>query len=307
MDVSNPDKVMFPETGTTKARLVEHYETVAPLMLPWVSGRPLTLERYPGGTAKKGFFQKNASKHFPASIQRVPVPKNDGTVIHPVIDAADDLAYLANQGTVTFHVWTSKVPDLDHPDHLVLDLDPSEEDLSKIREVAEVTRSVMERFGLAPVLVASGSRGFHLWAAIQPDHDFAAVARAAWCLAALVAAGTPGIATTEFLKRERGNRVFVDWLRNRWAQSIACPYSVRSRPAPTLAVPLRWVELGLRSHPAGTSTPSPIAWPIPPAPGSDSAGRRRGGGCRGGRRYRFLPPPRPLPGLRHKLSSGRDR
>ena len=244
MDVSNPDKIMFPEDGTTKARLVEYYETVAPLMLPWVSGRPLTLERYPDGTAKKGFFQKNASKHFPASIQRIPVPKSDGTVTHPVIDAADDLAYLANQGTVTFHVWTSKVPDLDHPDHLVMDLDPSDEDPGKIRAVAEATRTVMERFGLAPVLVASGSRGFHLWAAIQPDHDFAAAARAAWCLAALVAAGIPGIATTEFLKRERGTRVFVDWLRNRWAQSIACPYSVRSRPAPTLAVPLRWVELG---------------------------------------------------------------
>lgn len=243
MHVSNPDKIMFPETGTTKAQLVAYYERVAPLMLPWVSGRPLTLERYPNGTGKKGFLQKNASKHFPASIQRVTVPKNDGTVTHPVIEAGDDLAYLANQGTITFHIWTSKVPDLDHPDHLVLDLDPSDGDLGKTRAVAEVGRAVMESFGLEPVLVASGSHGFHLWAAIEPNHDFDAAGRAAWCLAALVATRDPEIATTEFLKKNRGTRVFVDWLRNRWAQSIACPYSVRSRPTPSVVAPLRWDEL----------------------------------------------------------------
>ena len=255
MDVSNPDKIMFPDTGTTKGELVAYYERVGPLMLPWVSGRPLTLERYPNGTGEKGFLQKNASKHFPASIQRVEVPKNDGTVTHPVIDAVDDLTYLANQGTITFHVWTSKLPDLDAPDHVVLDLDPSDEDLGKTRAVAVASREVMESFGLEPVLVGSGSWGFHLWAAIEPGHDFAAVGGAAWCLAALVAAGHPDLATVEFLKKERGERVFVDWLRNRWAS--------RS-PAPTRCGLARFRRLQRRcggtnsirrSRPDGTSTP----------------------------------------------------
>jgi bifunctional non-homologous end joining protein LigD len=171
-------------------------------------------------------------------------------VTHAVVEVADDLAYLANQGTITFHVWTSKLPVLEAPDHLVLDLDPSDGDLGKIREVAEVGRAVMRSFGLEPVLVASGSRGFHLWSAIEPDADFAATGRAAWCLAALVAIRAPEIATTEFIKKERGKRVFVDWLRNRWAQSIACPYSVRSRRAPSVATPLRWNELQ-KAIPAG--------------------------------------------------------
>lgn len=241
--VSNPDKVMFPDSGTTKAELVGHYERCASLMLPWVAGRPLTLERYPSGTGAKGFLQKNASKHFPDSIRRVEVPKNDGTVIHPVIDAADDLAYLANQGTITFHIWTSKLPKLEEPDHIVLDLDPSDDDLGKTRAVAEVSREVMKRFGLEPALVASGSRGFHLWAAIEAGHDYETVGGAAWCLAALVADTVPETATTEFLKKERGSRVFVDWLRNRWAQSIACPYSLRSRKSPSVVTPLRWEEL----------------------------------------------------------------
>lgn len=234
---------MFPDTATTKAELVGHYERVAPLMLSWVAGRPLTLERYPNGTGAKGFLQKNASKHFPESIQRVEVPKNDGMVNHPVVDASDDLVYLANQGTITFHVWTSKLPKLEEPDHIVLDLDPSDEDLAKTRTVAQISREVMEGFGLEPVLVASGSRGFHLWAAIEQGHEFDQVGGAAWCLAALVAAKDPDLATTEFLKKERGERVFVDWLRNRWAQSIACPYSVRSRKAPSVVTPLRWDEL----------------------------------------------------------------
>lgn len=257
MDVSNPDKVMFPDTGTTKAQLVAHYQRVGTLMLPWLSGRPLTLERYPHGTGHKGFLQKNASKHFPDSIQRVVVPKNNGVVTHPVVDATDDIAYLANQGTITFHVWTSKLPMLDAPDHLVLDLDPSDADVEKIRAVAAAGRTVMESFDLEPVLVASGSRGFHLWAAIEPDHHFSVVGTAAWCLAALVAARTPEIATTEFLKNERGTRVFVDWLRNRWAQSIACPYSVRSRTAPSVATPLRWEEL---------ATANPASWSIDTIP-----------------------------------------
>lgn len=243
VEISNPDKVMFPDTGTTKAELVAHYDQVAEVMLPWVEGRPLTLERYPNGTGAKGFLQKNASKHFPASIQRVEVPKNDGTVTHPVVDEAEDLAYLANQGTITFHVWTSRLPKLEDPDVLVLDLDPSDEDLDKTREVAEVSREVMTSFGLAPVLVASGSRGFHLWAALEPGHDYEEAGMAAWCLAALVVARIPDTATTEFLKKERGSRVFVDWLRNRWAQSIACPYSVRSRTSPSVVTPLRWDEL----------------------------------------------------------------
>ena len=243
MEISNPDKVMFPDTGTTKAELVGHYKRVAPLMLPWVADRPLTLERYPNGTGQKGFLQKNASKHFPDFVGRVEVPKNDGTVNHPVIDSADGLTYLANQGTITFHVWTSRIPRLDVPDRLVMDLDPSEDDLGKMRSVVDATRETMVSFGLEPVLVASGSRGFHLWAAIEPDHEYEAVGAAAWCLGALIAAGNPDTATTEFLKKERGDAVFVDWLRNRWAQSIACPYSLRSRHAPTVVTPLRWDEL----------------------------------------------------------------
>lgn len=245
MKVSNPEKVMFPDAGLTKGDVVDHYRRVADVMLPFLAGRPLTLERYPNGIGEKGFMQKNAARHFPASIGRVEVPKSDGTVTHPVVGSVEGLLYLANQGTITFHVWTGRLPSIDKPTHLVLDLDPStESDVDKVRRVAEVSRRELGEFGLDTQLVASGSKGFHLWAPLVADVDCDVVGRAAWLLAALVAHRLPDLATVEFLKRERRGRVFVDWLRNHRAQSIVSPYSLRARAAAPVVTPLRWGELG---------------------------------------------------------------
>jgi bifunctional non-homologous end joining protein LigD len=250
--VSNADKTIFPAIGATKQDLVDHYEAVAPVMVPWLEGRPLTLERYPNGVDQKGFLQKNASRHFPQSIERIEVPKNDGTVNHPMVGTPEDLVYLANQGTVTFHIWTSHFRDLDHPDHLVLDLDPSNEDLGRVREAVETSRAILDGFGMSALLVASGSRGFHLWTPIVPNHHHRQVARAGWCLAALIAEAAPRVATVEFLKRDRGDRVFIDWLRNYPGASIAAPYSLRPLPSAPVATPLRWQELD-EAKPAGVT------------------------------------------------------
>ncbi len=255
VEVSNPDRVIFPVGGVTKQRLVDHYAAVAPVMLPWLAGRPLTLERYPSGIEGKGFLQKNASRHFPASIRTIEVPKSDGTTNHPLVDDTEGLTYLANQGTVTFHIWTSRLPDLERPDNLVLDLDPTTGDLGRTREVVEVCQELLAEFGLSTLLVASGSKGFHLWTPILARHHFDDVGRALWCLAALVADRASDSATVEFLKRERGDRVFVDWLRTRWGSSIAAPYSLRPVENASVATPLRWDELA-DAEPAGVTIDS---------------------------------------------------
>ncbi len=120
VEISNPDKVLFPDAGLTKADLIRHYESVGERMLPFVANSPLTLERYPSGIDKKGFRQKNASSHFPEYIGRIEVDKNDGgSTEYPTIDTVEGIAYLANQGTITFHPWTSRLPELDRPDFLV--------------------------------------------------------------------------------------------------------------------------------------------------------------------------------------------
>ncbi len=239
MDVSNPDKVMFPEIGLTKAELVAHHERVGDEMLRFLSGSPLTLERYPNGIGSKGFRQKNASSHFPDVIGRVEIPKRGGTTVYPTVDSVDGILYLVNQGTITFHPWTSALPELDRPRFLVLDLDPEEGDLGGVRSVAHSTRRVLDRFGLASTPVTSGSKGFHIWVTLRGTHDFDAVGTAAQALAGLVAIEN-GRATTEFRKENRDGRVFVDWLRNRRAQSIACPLGVRARPGAPVATPLPW-------------------------------------------------------------------
>ncbi len=243
MEISNPDKVLFPDAGITKADLVGHYERFGARMLPFVVDSPLTLERYPSGIGSKGFRQKNASDHFPGYIGRVEIPRREeGVTNYPTVATVEGIAYLANQGTITFHPWTSRLPDLDKPDFLVLDLDPTEGDVEGVRHVAKTTRAVLERFGLESMLVASGSKGYHIWVPIEPTLGFDLVGPTARALAGLVVDGDEQ-ATTEFLKEDRAGRVFVDWLRNGWGSSIASPWSVRARQGAPVVTPIPWDRL----------------------------------------------------------------
>lgn len=248
VEVSSPDKIMFPDPGLTKADLVGYYQRVAEAMVPMTAGRPLTLHRFPGGVGSKGFMQKNAAKHFPPSIRRYEVPKQEGgTTVYPVVDEADDIPWLANQGTITFHIWNSRLPEIDRPDWLVLDLDPparADDPVTAVSQVAVAVRSVLDRFGLVAAPVATGSKGFHLWVALDRSRDADEVALANRALAGLVVAEVPDLATTEFLKKDRGGRVFVDWLRAHRGATVVVPLSVRAKPTASVAVPVTWDEVG---------------------------------------------------------------
>jgi len=243
VQISNPDKILFPSMGLTKTDLVGHYRRFGERMMPFVAGSPLTLERYPNGIDSKGFRQKNASDHFPDYIGRVEIPKrDDGVTVYPIVDSTEGLAYLANQGTITFHPWTSRLPDLDRPDFLVLDLDPTEGDIEGVRRVATTTHAVLEEFGLESMLATSGSKGFHIWVPILADQTFDRIGTVARALAGLIAARDEH-ATTEFLKDDRAGRVFVDWLRNAPGSSIASPWSVRAKPGAPVVTPTPWTML----------------------------------------------------------------
>lgn len=240
--VSNPDKVMYPADGITKGEVVDYYEAVGGVMVPHLVGRPLTLQRFPNGIDQDGFMQKNAGKYFPDSIERVEVPKEGGTTNHPLCDSPDDLVYLANQGTITFHIWTARLPHLDQPDRIVLDLDP-DDDAGPPRAAALAARQALADAGLESGLMTTGSRGYHVIAPIEVDHDYEAVGAASRLLGGIVAARHPEEMTVEFRKKERKGRVFVDWLRNRRAQSVVSAWSLRPRPGAPVAMPLTWDEL----------------------------------------------------------------
>ena len=244
MEVSSPKKLLFPDDGITKAEVVDHVESVADRLLHFAGGRPLTLQRFPRGIDQKGFMQKNASDHFPASIRRFDVPKRgDGVTKYAVVEEAGDFAYLANQNTTTFHMWTSSADAPGQPDWLIIDLDPEDGDIAKVRDATLAIRTVLNRFELDGFVLATGSKGFHVWVRLVEGHDFAAVSSASRAIAGLAVLDHPDALTTEFLKKKREHRVFVDWLRNGPTATVVVPFSLRPRSGAPVAVPLRWDEL----------------------------------------------------------------
>ena len=244
MEVSSPNKIMFPDDGLTKSDVVAHYGRVAGRMLEFCGGRPLTLQRFPRGIEATGFMQKNAADHFPDSIHRLPVPKRSGgETLYPVVDRAADIVYLANQNTVTFHMWTSSATLPGRPDWMVIDLDPEAGDLGGVRAATRLIGELLDSFDVAGFPLATGSKGFHVWVQLDGALGFDTVALTARALAGLATTEAPDEVTTEFLKKNRNGRVFVDWLRNGPVATVVVPYSLRPRTGAPVAVPLRWDEL----------------------------------------------------------------
>jgi bifunctional non-homologous end joining protein LigD len=250
VQVSHPDKVLFPDDGITKADLVAYYRQVAPLMLPLVSGRPVTMQRFPNGIGRGGFLQKQVGDYFPDWIERVTAPNRrtrQGTtreqVTYMVCRAPDDLAYLANQACVTPHVWLSRTPDLYHPDQLVFDLDPASADLEVLRLAARSLHELLEELGLSAFLKSSGSRGLHVVVPLVPAAETDTVKLFSMAVAEALAARHPEELTTEGRIADRGGRLYLDIGRNGYAQTMAAPYAVRARPGAPVSAPLDWSEL----------------------------------------------------------------
>lgn len=243
IEITNPDKVLFPDDGFTKRDLVEYYEAVATPMLVHTKGRLATMERYPDGIAAHRFFNKDAPKHFPEWIDRATVPKKGGTVSHVVINDAATLVYLAQQACITPHVTLHRTDDLDHPDQVMLDLDPSTDDFSLVRETALSLREVLDELGLFSVVKTSGSRGLHIVVPLDRSADFSEVRAFALDLAEYLALSDPDRVTVEASKAARGDRLFVDWWRNSFGQHAVAPYAVRARSGAPVAMPLDWAEV----------------------------------------------------------------
>jgi bifunctional non-homologous end joining protein LigD len=241
--LSNLQKVLFPAAGLTKADLIDYYRRGARVMLPHLAGRPLSFERYPEGIGTEGFMQKNASDYFPSWLRRVRLAKQDGVVDHIVAEDEAALIYLANKACVTFHVWLSRMDRVDHPDRMVFDLDPSDDDFGKVKRAAREARALLEGLGVVPFLQVTGSRGLHIWVPLDRSADFDQVRQFASEVAERLVARRPRELTTAQRKAKRGDRVFVDVARNAYAQTAVAPYSVRARSEAPVATPIEWTEL----------------------------------------------------------------
>ena len=242
--ITHPEKILFPDCGITKGELAGYYEMIAPVMLPHLRRRPITMERFHRGIGAPGFFQKDVSKGFPDWLERVEVPKHGGTVHHPIANDKRSLLWLANQNSITIHVWPSRTPNLYNPDICIFDLDPSrEDDLDSMRAAALALRDLLAELGLPSWIKTSGSKGFHIAVPLDGKSDFGTVARFAHRVGAILVQRDPDHLTQEFSKVDRGGRILVDTGRNGYSATFAATYTVRARPGAPVSAPCTWKEL----------------------------------------------------------------
>jgi bifunctional non-homologous end joining protein LigD len=241
--ISHPEKVLFPSDGISKGEIAGYYEAVASLMLPHLRGRPITMERFPAGIEAKGFMQKDVIKGFPEWLERVEVPKKDGVVHYPLAGDVRSLLWLANQNCITPHVWTSRVPELHHPDLCVFDLDPSHDEPGVLRASALAVRELLAELGLTSWLKTSGSKGYHIVVPLDRSASFDLVWHFAHGVAAVLVKRDPAHLTQEFIKADREGRILIDTGRNGHGATFAAAYAVRPKPGAPVSAPCTWHEL----------------------------------------------------------------
>jgi bifunctional non-homologous end joining protein LigD len=246
VEITHPDRVLFPQNGITKRDLVDYYGEVADTMLPHLKERALSVQRFPRGIGEKGFVQQDFADTLPDWMSGVEVAKEGGTLVHPLAERPEALRWLANQNCITLHVWQSRRDRLHNPDRLVFDLDPSERDFAVVRATARTTAAVLDDLGLARYVQTTGSRGLHVVVPLRADADFDTARQFARDVAEVVVADDAAHRTVEARKDKRGGRVYLDVMRNAYAQTAVAPYSVRARAGAPVATPLEWDELDTR-------------------------------------------------------------
>jgi DNA ligase D-like protein (predicted polymerase) len=242
--VSNPGKVFFPEAGITKLDLIEYYATVAEPALRHLRDRPTVLKRFVNGAAEAPFFQKRIPESAPDWLQSTEVRFPSGRTARELVAAdAAHLAWGVNLGVIDWNPWQARLPDLDHPDELRVDLDPTPDaSWDDVRQVAMCVEGLLREHGLTGFPKTSGSRGIHVNVRLVPEHDFIAVRRAAVALAREVERRIPELATSKWWKEER-HGVFIDYNQNGRDRTVASAYSVRPTPDARVSTPLRWEEV----------------------------------------------------------------
>ncbi|HEX6284400.1 MAG TPA: non-homologous end-joining DNA ligase [Pyrinomonadaceae bacterium] len=242
--ISHPEKILFPADGITKGELAAYYEAIAPVMLPHLRRRPITMERFHRGIGAPGFFQKDVSKGFPDWLKRVEVPKHGGTVHHPLANDKRSLLWLANQNSITIHVWPSRTPHLYYPDVCIFDLDPADDgEPDLLRKAALDLRDLLNELGLPSWIKTTGSKGFHIAVPLDGKSEFDKVARFAHQVGRILVQRNPDQLTQEFHKVDRAGRILVDTGRNGYSATFAATYTVRARPGAPISAPCTWEEV----------------------------------------------------------------
>ncbi len=241
--LSNPDKILWPKSGFTKRQLVDYYVRVAPVLLPHLANRPLTIARFPDGVDGDGWYQMNCRGAPPWMRIATVTGKRGQTLRYCLVDDARGLAWLANLGTIELHPFLARATAPDEPLALVLDLDPGPDaGILEAARVALAVRASLERRGVDGVVKTSGKKGLHVYAPLSGAR-FAESKALARAIARELSAAAPERVTERMARAERGARVLVDWRQNDPGLSTVAPYSLRAMPWPLVSTPLGWDEL----------------------------------------------------------------
>ncbi len=267
IDLSNRDKVFFPDSGLTKGDLVDYYREVADVMVPHMERFGVSMQRFPDGIGSDGFYQKDAGDHFPDWLRTVRIPKREGgSYSAPVVDSAAALVYLADQAVLTPHLYLSGIDDLESPRRMVYDLDPPEgtESHDAVRRGALELWELLEGLEMRVFVQTTGSKGYHVVVPLDAGTGFDDVRDFARGVARVLVARDGERYTLEARKEERGGRIFLDTMRNSYGATSVSPYAVRALPGAPVATPLTRDEL--------EGGAAPRDWTMETVPGRLSGG-----------------------------------
>lgn len=252
LKATNITKVFWPAEGYTKGDLIAYYERVAPLMLPYLRDRPLVLTRFPDGITGKSFYQKDAPEFAPSWVrtERIYSKDTERDIAYLVVDDVEMLRYVANSAAIPLHLWASRIPSLERPDWLVLDLDPKGAPFTDVVKVALALRRILESFELPSYVKTSGATGLHILLPLGARYTYEQARNLARLLAVLGVEAEPGISTVARPLRARGGKVYIDFGQNGHGQTIVGPYSLRPLPGAPASCPLEWREVTPRLDPA---------------------------------------------------------
>lgn len=244
VEITHPERVLFPESNITKGDLADYYYRIADIMVPYMQHRAVTMHRFPEGIGHEGFYHKDAPDYFPSWIDTKAVKKKeDGLVNYVVCNDAATLVYLAQQACITPHIWLSRIDKLHYPDRMIFDLDPDKQPFTVVQETALAMHDLLSKIGLVSFALITGSQGIHVVVPLDRTVRFAEVRAFAQMLAEYVVRQDTSRLTVDVRKDKREGRLFIDTLRNSFGATAVAPYAVRAREGAPVATPITWQEV----------------------------------------------------------------
>ena len=253
LKLSNQNKVYWPKEGITKGQVLDYYNTVSKYILPYLKNRPQSLKRNPNGITDKGFFHKDAGDAAPEWVKHIELYSEsaDRDINYILCNDKATLLYLNNLGCIEINPWNSRVRDLDHPDYLVMDIDPSDKNtFNDVIDTALVIKAILDRAELSSYCKTSGATGLHIYVPLRSAYDYQQAKSFAEIVATLTQEQLPDTTTLERPLNKRKNRIYIDYLQNRRGQTLSSVYSLRPVPGASVSTPLKWKEVKRGLHPS---------------------------------------------------------